>query len=115
MLRNVPAEFNKEDIERLASKARVKYVINATICAYSPMFKDIRIETYGDPMGCRRGDEIEIKIGKNNQFELVQNLTLDYENRSYERNMIGMSLDENFSLDKFLQWRDAQLKNQKQR
>jgi len=104
-----------ETLKEIANRAYVKYVNGTTIEAYSPVFKDITIHANSGTMGCKRGDEIEIKLSNHgvNYFELVQNITLNDEINKYVQNKF-YRMPDNFNLDMFKTWRDAQLKNQKQ-
>ena len=116
ILENAPVSI-KNTVEKLARTAYVTRVEQfspvSNIYAYSPVFKDIVIHT-SNTMGCKRGDEIEIKINAidPNFIDLVQNITLNKEIEKFEKDCFcprGVALAEAF---KILKWRDEQLENQ---
>lgn len=113
ILKNVPAEF-VDKVNKFKGVAYVKYVQGNTIYAYSPIFKDISIDTIFGTMGCQRGDRISIKLNVKGRFELVENLTLKQEIEEFDRNTIEpvTNIDVLFSY-RFLQWREKQLKQKK--
>jgi len=116
ILENAPVSI-KKSVEKLARTAYVTHVDPyhpvSNIYAYSPVFQNIVIHT-SNTMGCRRGDEIEIKINAIDPsfIELVQNITLNNEIKKFEDGCFcprGVELAE---ASKILKWRDEQLENQ---
>ena len=114
MLKNIPAGI-KRRVERFAHVAYVKGVTGYLIDAYSPIFKDISVSANSGTMGCQRGDTIVIKFKPGTHyFELVENLTLKKEIALFEDSVMRYDWTSQERKD-FREWRNAQLKQKKQR
>lgn len=113
MLKTAPSQIQSR-VDHLAQIAYVKDATGMVINAYSPVFKNICVHNIHQA-ACKRGDTIRIKLARGgfNYFELVENITLNVEIQTFERDALDSRMLDS-EIREFLHWRDAQLKNQKQ-